>query len=263
MTIIDTHLADRKGKGRVTESSAEGKGGRTSRKFRRFASKSDDKQDSGMSDKRKRNGFRVGPKPAPGVYTGKGMSYLYYNMPTFSRIINIAADKIKASLIANAKIKQKYAKIVKQEGRAFPSSRRERHDGDRDGGDVDAAQASDTSETSARRPVSRKRPRADVKGIADEVDEDGPAPGPEASVLASAKVHPARRGQIGAKAATSRPIPEPAPSDRLLKRPRLTETEVQERRDARERNKAAWTKKARTGQPNLVSGLLALAAKLM
>lgn len=97
---------------------------------------------------------------------------------------------------------------------------------------------------SPTKPVLRKRKSSeldrDVERSPDDMDSDdadGPAPGPD--IPSTSHIHPSRRDTSDA---------EPR-----HKRPRISEEEIDEKREKRKRDRLAWGKKTRKGQPNLVS----------
>lgn len=225
--------------------------------------------DTTSSNKNKGKGFRVGPKPAPGVYTGK-------------------ADKIKASLIKNAKIKKEYAKVLKQQRQGDQGDMTLDTDStpqdtimEVEGGGAGTAVESSTSSKPSKRtrhksdatrmredivppkPLLHKRKSIELERGPDEMldDEDGAPPeddddddggdaeGQAQQGSAQPFVHPSRRGAAGKGRATDTPAEQPP-----KKRARLTESEIEERRQKRKEEKKKWGKKTKSGQPNMVSG---------
>lgn len=100
---------------------------------------------------------------------------------------------------------------------------------------------------SPTKPVLRKRKSSELERdterdpdtMQSDDDDEGPAPGPDVST-SSTYVHPTRRDVD----------PEP-----VRKRQRISEEELDEKREKRRRDRLAWGKKTRKGQPNLVSRL--------
>ena len=105
------------------------------------------------------------------------------------------------------------------------------------------------------RPKLKKRKSGEMLEADDALEEAGqelvePAPGPDRPVAPTSApfVHPSRRnGTVKGKER------EVALEEPQRKRQRLTEKEVDARREKREADKKAWAKKGRTGQPNMVS----------
>lgn len=174
-----------------------------------------------------------------------------------------AVEKIKAGLIHNAKIKQQYAKVLKREGLGGAESKMDLEEDSAD--EIDQPmETEDLASTSSRRkgkgrmrnpddmeqdgpsptkPVLRKRKSSELERDPDDMlsdDEAGPAPGPDMP-SSSTYVHPTRRDA------------DPEPQH---KRQRISEEELDEKREKRQRERKAWGKKTRKGQPNLVSALL-------
>lgn len=163
-------------------------------------------------------------------------------------------------MIHNAKIKKQYAKMLKREGLGGADSKMDVEEDNAD----EADQRMDTEDLASMfskrkgkgrmrnpddmeqdpplptKPVLRKRKSSEIERQADGMesdDEDGPAPGPDVSIT-STYVHPTRRD---------------ADSEPQHKRQRISEQELDEKREKRQRERQAWGRKTRKGQPNLVS----------
>ncbi|KAK9894692.1 hypothetical protein P389DRAFT_181346 [Cystobasidium minutum MCA 4210] len=209
-------------------------------------------QPLGEKPQQPKTGFNVGPRLAKGSYTGK-------------------FEKIKAGLIHNAKIKKQYAKMLKREGLVGGSgdAKMDTEEGNTDG-DMEAedlpsipskrkgkgrARNPDDMEQdgpSPTKPVLRKRKSSELErdeehspDDMDSDDADGPAPGPD--LPSTSHIHPSRRDAD----------PEPR-----HKRPRISEAEIDEKREKRKKDRLAWGKKTRKGQPNLGSRMDVLLGKI-
>jgi hypothetical protein len=173
-------------------------------------------------------------------------------------------EKIKAGLIHNAKIKQQYAKMLKREGLGGGDANMDAEDDRAEAADQ-PMEGQDTFLVPSKRkgkgrmrnpddmeqdgpsptkPVLRKRKSSELErdterdpdAMQSDDDDEGPAPGPDVS-SSSTYVHPTRRDVA---------------SEPVRKRQRISEEELDEKREKRKRDRLAWGKKTRKGQPNLV-----------
>lgn len=197
------------------------------------------------------------------------------------------ADRIKNTLIKNAKLKKQYAKVKAQEEKASRTASGEPDESMSAGSTQESDEAMSTDEDDkaedlaspmevdanrkryrkpdpsrmqedspgSMRPKLKKRKSGEMLEVTVDSVEDGeetiaPAPGPDRPAAESSAppfVHPSRRSD--ASKGKSREI---QPQEPKRKRQRLSEKEVDARREKREADKRAWAKKGKTGQPHMV-----------
>ena len=189
------------------------------------------------------------------------------------------ADKIKASLIHNAKVKKQYAAVLKKDGLepaanqwmametvAGPSNLAEDNDSHVHGEGPSTTQdkprneqiPSATKEDIETRRVLHTRKSSKVERDAHDITEggDGHSHVSTSSALPFVRtpepfVHPSRRpGGKGILPDRSE-APKIDPG-RPEKRARMSEKEVEQKRDDRSKEKKAWSKKNKKGQPDMV-----------
>lgn len=195
------------------------------------------------------------------------------------------ADKIKAALIRNAKIKQQYAKVLKKEGRAFPTRSRDDHaededmsnpdSGDHDQEDstmtiaspfqsrTDSAQRKGKGKGRARdampvdlvntKSVLRKRKSGELENVENTID-DAEAESDDMDINDRPAPGPDRPPMV-MQVYPSRRTSAAGSALPPLKKQRMTPAELEQKRQERENERTQWAKKSRKGQPNMVRSL--------
>lgn len=199
------------------------------------------------------------------------------------------ADRIKNTLIKNAKLKKQYAKIKAQQQNAskeiIGGNDDEAMSGVSDGATDAEMAVSDSEDNDERaesaspktadprrvrrqrnptrmqedspgslRPRLKKRKSGEMLEAERDVNDDGeqgiaPAPGPDRPAGSSSTPFVHPSRRNGPSKGKEREITVEEPQ---RKRQRLSEREIDALREKREADKKAWAKKGKTGQPNMV-----------
>lgn len=186
---------------------------------------------------KKSGGFRLGPKLAKGTYQGHSPSPPLPAPPQLTPSL-LAAQKIKATLIHKAKLKKSYHKDLAAEGYGDEGT-------GANGGELGVR----------RRKVVKPVHGAQRRGP--EVEEEEGKEEEREEVQSEEESSEEDRKGKGRQRKPKGPAPRSQPPPRAdalpmpVKRPRLTEEEVEKLREKKKGERREWGKKGARGQPKL------------